>query len=185
MIKSFFRLLLACLFAQISLAKDLGNIFTAINSMEQTTNVDDKAAHGPFAFFKTNLTFSIDVIKTGAAAGDTFPLNMPRVFEIRILDEGVRQYFDIKFQNTIFASCNIKSAAGKADATTVLCTITADISAYKTISGDIKVVLVLDGGARRDALAIAKTWSLGENTVTFNNAVSGEVKLITQDITPP
>jgi len=160
-----------------TLAKQVDGIFTSINSI--------KLYEGdgyPFDFYQVNLGWEIKKSQD-VQTGDTFVLNMPYVFEVRLTeDSGFKNYFDIVLSNgEHIASCTFDQAGGRTLSTQVNCQVTADLSGYQTLSGNLDFDIIFDGGGRTQTTAAASHWSTGSNTITFNNNLSKSVSFRTPD----
>lgn len=162
-------------FISPTLAKEVSGIFTSLNSISLYTG------NGyPFDFYNVNVGWKITSAQN-VQTGDTFTLNMPNVFEVRLTSSGsFRNNFDIVLSNgQHIASCNFNQAGGRASSTSINCQVTADISDYSTLSGSISFDAVFDGGGRIETTSAASRWTSGTNTITFNNNLSNTVSFNT------
>lgn len=158
-----------------TLAKEVSGIFTSINSISLYSG------NGyPFDFYNVNVGWKI-TSSQNVQTGDTFTLNMPNVFEVRLTQSGsFRNNFDIVLSNgQHIASCNFDQAGGRASSTSINCQVTADISDYSTLSGSISFDAIFDGGGRIETTSAASRWTSGSNTITFNNNLSNTVSFST------
>ena len=167
---SIFTVLVSC--------KDVDGVFTAINYIRYNSNYVDATSYlngGPMSFYDTELSWLIDTSKVNT--GDYFYLNMPYVFEIRIL-EGTRvtNNFDILMDNgQTLASCTVDQAGGRSLETVVKCQVTANLDDYQSLSGTVGFLTVFDGGTRVETIEAANHWKSGSNVVTFNGDISRSV----------
>lgn len=161
-----------------TLAKTVDGVFNSINSI-QIYQGDGY----PFDFYKVNVGWKITQSQN-VQTGDTFTLNMPNVFEVRLTSaNGFLSYFDIVLDNgQHIASCTFDQAGGKASSTSVNCQVTADISGYSSLTGTLDFDIIFDGGGRIETTSAASRWTSGQNTITFNNNLSKTVNFNTPNI---
>ncbi len=161
-------------------AKQVNGIFTSINSIQLY-----QGNGYPFDFYKVNVGWKITQSQN-LQTGDTFTLNMPNVFEVRLTQNGgFGNYFDIVLDNgQHIASCTFDQAGGRASSTSVNCQLTADISNYDTLNGDLDFDIIFDGGGRIETTSAASRWTSGTNTITFNNNLSNTVSFNTPNTDP-
>ncbi|CCH42399.1 putative agglutinin-like protein [Wickerhamomyces ciferrii] len=152
-------------------AKEVDGVFKSIDSL--TFYQGDR--NSPFDFYKAEVSWSLDPSKI--STGDTFSLNMPYVYEVRLTTgSGFQNFFDIVLgDGKHIASCTIDQAGGRSLATKVNCQLTADVSSYQSLSGKLDFDVVFEGGGRVETVEGAKQWTAGSNTVTWNGDLQNSI----------
>ena len=165
------NLIFLFIFGTISLAKEVDNVFTSLDSIRLSSSSSGLI---PFSFYDVQVSWNIDA--DVVATGDTFSLRMPYVYQVRIYNSGIQSsYFDITRNGETVASCEVDNASGRSLQTTITCTVTADISSYTSLSGVVNFTVAFDNGGRFETMEAATHWVEGWNIVTFNDDLVNEV----------
>lgn len=153
-------------------SKEVSGVFTSIDSIVPASS----SGYGPFDFNTVKVSWTIDTSKIDT--GDTFSLNMPYIFEVRITnaDNSLTNFFDIKNDDgTTLASCNVDQAGGRSLETSINCQVTADLTDFTTFSGSLQFVMIGDGGGLPLTIPAAEHWTAGVNQLVFNGDLTHDI----------
>lgn len=173
MLRNYFLVFFASLIA-IAYSKQIDEIFWSFNSIKL-----QEGTGYPYDLFRVNIGWEIDG-GLNPQTGDLFSLDMPYVLDVRWVNETGFDTFEENFNiktddDVVIASCDFFQAAGRANSSKVNCRLTADVSIYRQIEGNITLDISFDAGGRNETIPAAKHWVSGQNTITFNEKLSQNI----------